>query len=70
MILTGQGKPENSAADARHVFEAQKYGSYFITTDARILKRAEELQAACDINIVLPREFLALVRDNAKPKRR
>ena len=37
-ILAGNGKPVNVADDARHLFEAQKYGSYFVTTDERLLK--------------------------------
>ena len=28
-ILAGNGKVENILQDARHIFEAQKYGSYF-----------------------------------------
>jgi len=27
-LLVGTGKPENVADDARHIFEAQTYGSY------------------------------------------
>jgi len=68
--LTGNGKPENFEADANHIFEAQKFGSYFITTDARILKFAQELQGICNINILLPTEFLKLVRSNRRPVRR
>ena len=70
VILTGQGKPENFKADAQPVFEAQNYGSYFITTDAVILKCAQDLQAVCYINILLPSKFLELVQNNEKPKRR
>jgi hypothetical protein len=42
MLIPGEksrlssGKSENLEADARHVFEAQKYGSYFVTRDARL----------------------------------
>ena len=36
-VMTGNGKLEKYAADAAHVFEAGKYGGYFITTDDRIL---------------------------------
>lgn len=60
-ILAGNGKVENIAQDARHVFEAQKYGSYFITTDARILNRANAFRKSCGVAIVTPSEFLALV---------
>jgi hypothetical protein len=54
-ILTGNGKPENTAADAAHVFEAGKYGAHFITTDARILAAI----------IVLPSEWLKAFHETA-----
>ena len=38
-ILAGNGKPEKMLQDAQHIFEAQKYGAYFVTTDERILKK-------------------------------
>ena len=63
-ILAGNSKVENIAQDARHVFEAQKYGSYFITTDARILNRADALRKSCGVVIVKPSEFLALVNES------
>ncbi len=66
-ILTGTGKPENYVSDARHVFEAQKYGSYFVTTDKRILQRAAELRTICNVEIQLPSQFLKLVRENDNP---
>lgn len=60
-ILAGNGKVENIAQDARHVFEAQKYGSYFITTDNRILSRAHDLHLACGVSIIKPSDFLSLL---------
>lgn len=60
-ILAGNGKIENILQDARHVFEAQKHGSYFVTTDSRILNRAEVLCSACGVIILKPSEFLSLV---------
>jgi hypothetical protein len=63
VILAGNGKLENILQDARHVFEAQKYGSYFITTDSRILCRSAELQPAGLIPILKPSEFLSLVKE-------
>jgi len=68
-ILAGDGQVKNIAQDARHVFEAQKYGSYFITTDAKILKRADALRASCGVAIVKPSEFLALVRKHRRKVR-
>ncbi|MDD5007972.1 MAG: HlyU family transcriptional regulator [Syntrophorhabdaceae bacterium] len=67
-ILAGNGKIENILQDARHVFEAQKYGSYFITTDSRILDRASRLRSACNITIVKPSEFLSIVKQYLEKK--
>jgi len=61
-ILTGNGKIENIQQDAQHVFEAQKYGSYFITTDNRILSRAQALRHRCTVTVLKPSEFLALLK--------
>lgn len=60
-ILAGNGKVENVLQDVRHVFEAQKYGSYFVTTDSRILNRASELRSACHVIVLKPSEFLSVV---------
>jgi hypothetical protein len=62
LTLAGDGKVENIKQDARHVFEAAKYGSYFITTDARILKKRVELYQLSGAMIVKPSEFLSTVR--------
>ena len=61
-ILTGKGNPENVRQDAEHVFEVQKYGGHFITTDKRILARANDLKRLCGISVVKPTEFLDIVR--------
>lgn len=60
-ILTGNGNPEKMKKDAEHVFEAGKYGGYFITTDERILKRKFSLEAICSVTIVKPSELLAIL---------
>jgi predicted nucleic acid-binding protein len=65
-ILAGNGKVENILHDAKHVFEAQKYGSYFVTTDSRILDRAGTLCLACNVNILKPSKFLSLVKQYLK----
>jgi hypothetical protein len=69
-ILAGNGKPDKVADDARHVFEAQKYGSYFITTDERLLKRAEVIKTECAVDIFRPSEFLELVHNYVRPDNR
>lgn len=65
IILTESGKRENIVQDARHIFEAQKYGSYFVTTDDRLLKKAYEIQKLCRVTILLPSEFLSIVQIHA-----
>lgn len=69
-ILTGDGKPENAEDDARHIFQAQKYGSYFVTTDERLLKRADEIRAECGVEILRPTQFLGLVHSCVRPNNR
>ena len=61
-ILTGNGKPEKFAADAAHVFEAGKYGGYFITTDRRILDKRADLHQVCTANILTPTEWLKILK--------
>lgn len=63
-ILAGNGKGENIKQDAWHVFEAQKYSPYFITTDNRILNRAEALRQRCTVTVLKPSEFLALAKQH------
>ena len=65
-LLAGNGKPEKMAQDAEHIFEAQKYGSYFVTTDQRLLSRAVDVAAICSVTVLLPSEFLSLVLSHAK----
>ncbi|MBB5413915.1 hypothetical protein HDG34_007898 [Paraburkholderia sp. HC6.4b] len=62
-ILTGNGRPEKYEADARHVFEAGKYGgAYFITADRRILSHADELETVCGAIVVTPSRWLEIYR--------
>jgi len=68
VILAGEGKIENITEDALHIFEAQKYGSYFITTDNRILKRKGTLHKVCSLKIMKPSEFLSLIKSHPKLK--
>jgi len=64
-ILTGNGKPEKYAADAAHVFEAGKYGGYFVTTDQRILDKRAELNQICTATILTPTEWLKIFDESA-----
>jgi hypothetical protein len=63
MILAGRGRVDSIKQDARHVFEAQKYGGYFITTDNRVLSRAEVLHDRYHVIVLKPSKFLALVQE-------
>lgn len=61
-VLTGNGLREKHEKDAKHIFNAQKEGGkYFVTTDKGILKKAEELKKFCEIEVLLPSEFLKLL---------
>lgn len=64
-ILTGCGKPEKYEADSVHVFEAGKYGGYFVTTDRRILDKRAELNQTSGARILTPCEWLAVYEDDA-----
>lgn len=67
-ILAGNGKIESIKQDAMHVFEANKYGYYFITTDNRILSRSGMIRKICHVVILKPSEFLVLVKRHASDK--
>lgn len=58
-VLGGNGKIENIKSDARHIFEAQKYGSHFVTMDRRILDKAGRLEKLCSMRVCKPSEFIA-----------
>ncbi|HET8801760.1 MAG TPA: hypothetical protein VFN01_11315 [Marinobacter sp.] len=60
-ILTGNGRPDKYLQDAEHVFEASKYGSYFVTTDRRILDKSKKISEIVAVKILLPSEYLRLV---------
>lgn len=61
-VLTGNGNPARMRSDAEHVFEASKYGSYFVTVDERILKKQIELQNLCGVIILKPSEIMEIIR--------
>ena len=58
-LLTGNADPKTHEEDARHIFEASRSGSYFITTDRRILSKRRELRSLCDVFILKPSELMA-----------
>lgn len=66
-IIVGNGNLEKRKADCRHVFEAQKYGRYFVTTDKDILKHGDAIKKRFStLFIVNPSEFLEIVEQNIK----
>ena len=67
LILAGNGKIENIKEDAKHIFECQKYGSYFITTDERIISKRNKLKKF-SIIIYKPSEFLNIVKTEMAKK--
>jgi predicted nucleic acid-binding protein len=62
----GNAEAKNISADLRHVFEAAKYGGYFITRDKRLLDRASVIRRAIDTEVVSPSEFIAAVAQAKK----
>ncbi len=64
-IIVGNGSAERRRADCVHVFEAQKYGGYFVTSDEGIYKHADVIQAKYGLNIVSPDGFLKIVNSNS-----
>jgi hypothetical protein len=63
--LQGNARPGKHMADADHLFEAAKYGGYFITHDQRILTKAGRLGEVLppSLTVVTLIEFLAIFDD-------
>lgn len=62
-ILAGAGKRQNVEQDAKHLFEAQKYGSCFVTTDKKILNRGHMLkQVLPGLNFLTPVQMLSQIK--------
>ena len=62
VLLKGNGKSDQHNADAGHVFEAAKYGAYFITHDGRLRRKAKEIDEIVGpaLQIVTLAEFLTI----------
>jgi hypothetical protein len=65
--LQGNARPGKHMADADHLFEAAKYGGYFITHDQRILTKAGRLGEVLppSLTVVTLEEFLVIFDDYA-----
>jgi hypothetical protein len=63
--LQGNARPGKHTADADHLFEATKYGGYFITHDKRILDRAGKLGALLppSLTVVTLADFMEIFDD-------
>lgn len=62
-IIVENGNLENRRADCRHVFEAQKHGHYFVTTDNGILKHSTAIKSQFStLFIIRPTEFLEIIK--------
>ena len=61
-ILAGNGRPERMLGDAEHVFNASRYGPYFVTTDNRILKKHDVLRRLCGVHVLKPSEIIEIIK--------
>ena len=63
--LQGNAKRGKHQADSDHLFEAAKYGGFFITEDDRILKRAGRLHEVLppSLTVVTLADFFAIFDD-------
>ena len=60
-IVVGNGNLEKRKPDCRHVFEAIRYGDYFITTDNGILKHSDIIFKKYHVYIMKPSELLKII---------
>ncbi|WP_299978940.1 hypothetical protein [uncultured Pseudoteredinibacter sp.] len=60
-IIVGNGSLKKREADCFHVFEAQKYGGCFVTSDVGLYKHSKAIKQKYGLNIVKPTAFLELV---------
>jgi hypothetical protein len=63
--LQGNARPGKHEPDADHLFEAAKYGGFFITHDDRILSRAGRLGEVLppSLTVVTLEDFFAIFED-------
>jgi hypothetical protein len=68
-LMQGNAQPGKHRADADHIFEAGKYGGYFITHDGRALSRRKEIESVVGphFRVVTLADFLS-VYDGFRPK--
>jgi hypothetical protein len=63
--LQGNAKPGKHEADTDHLFEAAKYGGFFITEDHRLLKRVGRLSEVLppSLTVVTLTDFFSIFDD-------
>jgi len=61
-LLRGNATSDRHLDDAHHIFEASKYGGYFLTTDHRILNLAAPIYDLCSVQVMKPSEAVARIR--------
>ena len=59
VLLRGNSTSDKHLDDAHHIFEASKYGGYFLTTDRRILKLSGQIHDLCTVQVMKPSEAVA-----------
>lgn len=66
-VMSGNAQSSKHYADADHLFEASKYGRYFITHDRRIrMKQLEIVKLFPGLNIVELHEFVKICLTRSK----
>ena len=68
-LIQGNAMPGKHSDDAMHLFQASKYGGYFVTTDTRLLKMSAEIFRLCSVVVLLPSEVKEAIGDGALNER-
>lgn len=61
-LLRGNATSDKHLDDAHHIFEASKYGGFFITTNERILKLKDSIYDMCTVQVMKPSEAIARIQ--------
>ena len=61
-LLKGNSTSDRHLDDALHIFQASKYGGYFLTTDKRILKLAQSIFDCCSVQVMKPSDALRRIK--------
>ncbi len=64
-LLRGNSISNQHDDDALHIFEASKYGAFFLTTDRRILGLRSRIYDLCSVQVMKPSEAIARIRSRA-----